>query len=161
MLLLFLKWPPPLIFHQNSKPISALHFAAPPHGASSANAAYTKVVTLGTLLVPVEAKKSRLYRVGPTPSESVEKRPQNGCYSCQWNCVTYLAHGLIFSARPRLIQNPAPPVANQNFVDILKIKKDKTSLYYPFFFYNFFSLDQSTDRLTEPSFLTLSAASIG
>jgi len=26
---------------------------------------------------------------------------------------SYLAHGLIFSASPRLIQNPAPPVANQ------------------------------------------------
>lgn len=77
--------------------------------------------------------------MGPTPSEPVEKRPQNGCYSCQWNCVTYLAHGLIFSARPRLIQNPAPPVANQNLVDILKVKKDKTSLYYPFFFTIFFT----------------------
>lgn len=29
---------------------------------------------------------------------------------------TYLAHGLILRARPLLMQNPAPPVANQNFV---------------------------------------------
>ena len=28
---------------------------------------------------------------------------------------TYLAHGLILRARPLLRQNPAPPVANQNF----------------------------------------------
>lgn len=27
--------------------------------------------------------------------------------------LLYLAHGLIFRARPRLMQKPAPPVANQ------------------------------------------------
>lgn len=27
----------------------------------------------------------------------------------------YLAHGLIFNASPRLMQKPAPPVANQKF----------------------------------------------
>lgn len=31
--------------------------------------------------------------------------------------IIYLAHGLIFSARPLLIQKPAPPVANQNLTD--------------------------------------------
>ena len=31
--------------------------------------------------------------------------------------MTYLAQGLIFSARPLLIQKPAPPVANQNLTD--------------------------------------------
>lgn len=40
---------------------------------------------------------------------------------------TYLAHGLIFRARPRLIQKPAPPVANQNLTDTWNEIKSETS----------------------------------
>ena len=39
---------------------------------------------------------------------------------------TYLAHGLILRARPLLRQNPAPPVANQNFT-VFDWKKEKLS----------------------------------
>lgn len=43
---------------------------------------------------------------------------------------TYLAHGLILRARPLLRQNPAPPVANQNFTvfDWKREKVDQSGL---------------------------------
>lgn len=40
---------------------------------------------------------------------------------------THLAHGLIFSARPRLTQNPAPPVANQKLTGFCEDTKKKQS----------------------------------
>lgn len=54
--------------------------------------------------------------------------------------MTYLAHGLIFSARPLLMQKPAPPVANQNLTDTwnetqthqpaVRCVKKKTDVYH-------------------------------
>lgn len=42
--------------------------------------------------------------------------------------TSHLAHGLIFKARPRLTQNPAPPVANQKFTAFWKDRPNQTCL---------------------------------
>lgn len=43
---------------------------------------------------------------------------------------THLAHGLIFSARPRLTQNPAPPVANQKLTGFCEDAGKKKQLVH-------------------------------
>lgn len=44
--------------------------------------------------------------------------------------LAHLAQGLIFRARPRLMQNPAPPVANQNFTDTWNEEDGKSAECY-------------------------------
>lgn len=46
-------------------------------------------------------------------NKSVNKKKQER--EREKNCKTHPAIGVIFSANARLMQNPAPPVANQNF----------------------------------------------
>lgn len=57
----------------------------------------------------------------------LSSEPKEGSWACESDFLPrclYLAQGVIFKARPRLTQKPAPPVANQKLTGLWKTNTD-------------------------------------